>query len=96
MLVRRRGSRKRGERYYEVLYFYYGESLREVTDFLGDQGKLIEGADENVVDIFSWIILNDGRQIIPTQYLLKDKRERILTFDPTIFIDWFIVYYAAS
>jgi hypothetical protein len=85
MLVKRKGSRKRRCRFYEAFEFVYGESsLREVSSFLGDLGKLIDTRES------AWIITKDGRKICTGQFLLKDdRRGRILSFDPTIFYDQF-------
>ena len=85
MLVRRKRSNKRKRRFYEAFEFVYGESsLREVSSFLGDLGKLVDTRES------AWIVTKEGRIICTGQYLLKDdRRGRILSFDPTIFYDWF-------
>ena len=85
MFVRRKGSRKRRKKCYEAFEFVYGESsLREVSSFLGDLGKFIDNR------MGAWIETKDGKRICTGQFLLKDDRcGRILSFDPTIFYDWF-------
>ena len=69
--------------------FVYGESsLREVSSFLGDLGKLIDNGM-----IGAWIETKDGRKICTGQYLLKDdRRKRIISFDQIIFYDWFDIW----
>ena len=86
MLVRRKGPNKRRKKCYEAFEFVYGESsLREVSSFLGDLGKLIDNGMMG-----AWIETNDGKRICTGQFLLKDDRYgKILSFDPTIFYDWF-------
>ena len=65
MFVRRKESRKRKRRFYEAFVFVYGESsLREVSSFLGDLGKLIDNGM-----IGAWIATKDGRKICTGQYL---------------------------
>lgn len=90
MFVKRKRSNKRKRKFYEALEFFYGQSIKEVTDFLGDHGKVIKGFDKDNIDVYSWVVLKDGRQIIPAQYLLKDSG-KILIFDLDIFLDWFII-----
>jgi hypothetical protein len=88
MLVKRKGSRKRRCRFYEAFEFVYGESsLREVSSFLGDLGKLVDTREG------AWIVTKDGRRIGTGQFLLEDDRHgKILRFDPTIFYDWFDIW----
>ena len=85
MFVKRKRLRKRRCRLYEAFKFVYGESsLREVSSFLGDLGKLVDTPG------CAWIVTKEGRIICTGQYLLKDdRRGRILSFDPLIFYDWF-------
>ena len=91
MFVRRRGSAKRRRRLYEALDFLYSPdlSVKEISSFLGNLGKVECIKEYNIIhDI--WIETRDGRKIGPGQFLLKDdRRKRILSFDPTIFYDWF-------
>lgn len=91
MFVRRKRSNKRKRKFYEALEFFYGQPIKEVTDFLGDYGKVMKGLDEDSIDVYSWVVLKDGRQIIPTQFILKDKQGKIFCFDLDIFSDWFII-----
>ena len=89
MLVRRKRSNKRKRRFYEAFEFVYGESsLREVSSFLGNLGKLI---DDRMMG--AWIKTKDGRLIGTGQYLLKDdRRKRIISFDQTIFYDFYDIW----
>ena len=90
MLVRRKGSNKKKRRLYEALEFRWGSSgLKEVTSFLGNLGKI--EIDYKISNM--WIETEDGRKIGVGQFLLKDdRREKILSFDPTIFYDWFDIW----
>ena len=89
MFVRRIGSRKRKRRFYEALEFTYSLNIEDVKEFLGDLGK-VEVKEKDNIWYSMWIETRDGRKICTGQFLLKDdRRERILSFDPTIFYDWF-------
>ena len=83
--MRRKGSKKRGKKCYKALEFGYDLSPKEISTFLGNLGKLeVRGKDSILYGM--WIKTLDGRKICTGQYLVKDnRRERILSFDPTIF-----------
>ena len=91
MLVRRKRSNKRKRKFYEVLEFHPGTSIEQITDFLNGLGKIEIRDDGNMYS--AWIVLEGNRKIVPNQFLLKDdRRRRILSFDPTIFYDWFDIW----
>lgn len=89
MLVKRKGSNKRKRRFYEAIEFTYSLDIEDVKKFLGDFGK-VEVIEKDNIWYRMWIKTKDGRRICAGQYLLKDdRREKILSFDSTIFYDWF-------
>ena len=91
MLVGRKGSRKRRKKCYEALEFGYdlNSSPKEISAFLDNLGKL-EVREEDSILYDMWIETRDGRKIGTRQILLKDYwNKKILSFDPTIFYDWF-------
>ena len=93
MLVRRKRSNKRKRRFYEAIKFTFLD-IEYIKEFLGDLGKVevIEKYD-NIWYSIMWIETKDGRKICTGQYLLKDdRRERIISFDQTIFYDWFDIW----
>lgn len=88
MFVRRKRSNKRRKKCYRTLEFGY-ENLKKVSAFLGNLGKLEVRAEDSVV-FGMWIETGDSRKICVGQILLKDYwNKKILSFDPTIFYDWF-------
>ena len=94
LLVRRKGSRKRRKKYYEALEFGYDLNLsfKEISAFLGNLGKL-EVREKDSIMYGMWIKTGDGRNICTGQILLKDYwNKKILSFDPTIFYDWFEIW----
>ena len=89
MLVRRKRSNKRRRKFYEAIEFTYSRDIEDVQEFLGDLGK-VEVREKDNIWYSMWIETRDGRKICTGQYLLKDdRRKRILSFDATIFFDWF-------
>ena len=89
MFVKRRGSAKRKRGTYEALEFTYFLNIEDIKEFLGDFGKVEVNKKDNIL-CGMWIETRDERKICTDQYLLKDERKnKILTFDPTIFYDWF-------
>ena len=89
MLVRRKRSNKRRRKFYEAIEFTYSLDIEDVKEFLGDLGK-VEVREKDNIWYNMWIETRDGRKICTGQYLLKDdRRKRIISFDPTIFYDWF-------
>jgi hypothetical protein len=88
MFVKRRGSAKRKRRTYEAIEFGYDTSIKQTEKFLEGFGKV------DVIDD-GWkysirIVLEGNRRVGPGQIMLKDERQKkILTFDLTIFYDWF-------
>ena len=92
LVVKRKGSRKRKSKLYEAFEFTFGGSLSDLANFLGDLGEISRGQNSILIDIYTWIDLKDGRRICPGQYLVKDWREEVLSFDPTIFYDWFELF----
>ena len=86
--MRRKGSKKRKRGIYEALEFGYDTSIQRTAKFLEGFGK-VDVIDEG------WkysirIVLKGNRRVCPGQILLKDERKKkILTFDSTIFYDWF-------
>ena len=63
--------------------------IEDVKEFLGNLGKVGIREMDNIL-YNMWIETKDGRKIYTGQYLLKDDRqERILSFDSTIFYEWF-------
>ena len=92
MLVRRKGSKKRRKKCYKALNFGYDSNLEEISAFLGNLGKL-EIREKDFIFYTIWIKMRDGRKICAGQILLKDDRnKKILSFDPTIFYDWFEIW----
>jgi hypothetical protein len=92
MLVRRKRSNKRKRKFYEALEFTYSLDIEDVKEFLGDLGK-VEVKEKDNIWYNMWIETRDGRKICTGQYLLKDdRRKRILSFDSTIFYDWFDIW----
>ena len=92
LVVKRKGSKKRKSKLYETFEFTFGGSLSDLANFLGDLGEISRGQDSILIDIYTWIYLEDGRRIYPGQYLVKDWRGKILSFDSTIFYDWFDIW----
>ena len=89
MLVRRKRSNKRKRRFYEVIEFTYSLDIEDVKKFLGDLGK-VEVREKDNIWYSLWIETRDGRKICTGQYLLKDdRRKRIISFDQTIFYDFY-------
>ena len=95
MLVSRKGSKKRTSKLYEAIEFTYSldiEDIEDVKEFLGDLGKVEVRGKDNIL-YGMWIETRDGRKICTGQYLLKDdRRERILSFDSTIFYDFYDIW----
>jgi hypothetical protein len=92
MFVRRKRSNKRKRRFYEAIEFTYSLDIEDVKKFLGDLGK-VEVREKDNIWYSMWIETKDGRKICTGQFLLKDDRqERILSFDSTIFYDWFDIW----
>ena len=92
MLVRRKRSNKRKRNFYEALEFTYTPYIEDIKEFLGNLGK-IEFREKDNIWYSMWIETRDGRKICTDQFLLKDnRRERILSFDPTTFYDWFDIW----
>lgn len=92
MLVRRKRSNKRKRRFYEAIEFTYSLDIEDVKEFLGDLGK-VEVREKDNICYSMWIKTKDGRKICTGQYLLKDdRRERILSFDQTIFYDFYDIW----
>ena len=92
MFVRRKRSNKRKRRFYEAIEFTYSLDIEDVKEFLGDLGK-VEVKEKDNIWYSMWIETKDGRRICTGQYLLKDdRRERILSFDPTIFYDFYDIW----
>ena len=88
MLVRRKRSKKRKRRFYEALEFTYSLDIEDIKEFLGDLGKVEVREKDNM-----WIETRDGRRIYTGQYLLKDdRRKRIISFDQTIFYDFYDIW----
>jgi len=94
MLVRRKRSNKRKRKFYKAVDFCYSPelSVEEISAFLGNLGRVSVIEENNIIyDI--WIETVDGRKICPDQFLLKDdRRERILSFDSTIFYDFYDIW----
>ena len=89
MLVRRKRSGKRKRRLYEAIEFIYSLDIEDVKEFLGNLGK-VEVKEKDNIWYSMWIETKDERKICTGQFLLKDDRRKIiLSFDPTIFYDWF-------
>jgi hypothetical protein len=89
MFVRRKRSNKRKRRFYEAIEFTYSLDIEDVKEFLGDLGK-VEVREKDNIWYSMWIETRDGRKICTGQYLLKDDRkERILSFDSTIFYEFY-------
>ena len=88
MLVRRKRSNKRKRKFYEAIKFTYSLDIEDVKKFLGDLGKV------EVKGFSMWIETRDERRIYYTgQFLLKDdRRKRIISFDQTIFYNWFDIW----
>ena len=92
MLVRRKGSKKRTSKLYEALEFTYSLDIEDVKEFLGDLGK-VEFKEKDNIWYSMWIETRDGRKICAGQYLLKDdRRKRIISFDQTIFYDFYDIW----
>lgn len=92
MLVSRKGSKKRTSKLYEALEFTYSLDIEDVKEFLGDLGK-VEVREKDNIWYSMWIETKDGRKICTGQYLLKDdRRERILSFDSTIFYEFYGIH----
>ena len=92
MLVRRKRSNKRKRRFYEAIEFTYSLDIDDVKEFLGDLGK-VEVREKDNIWYSMWIETRDGRKICTGQYLLKDdRRKRIISFDQTIFYDFYDIW----
>ena len=92
MFVRRKRSNKRKRKFYEAIEFTYSLDIEDVKKFLGDLGK-VEVKEKDNIWYSMWIETKDGRRICTGQYLLKDdRRKRIISFDQTIFYDWFDIW----
>lgn len=92
MLVRRKRSNKRKRRFYEAIEFTYSLDIEDVQKFLGDLGKMEVREKDNCI-VSMWIETRDERKICTGQYLLKDdRRKRILSFDQTIFYDFYDIW----
>ena len=93
MLVRRKGSNKRKRKIYEAIKFNFLLDIEDVKEFLGDLGKVEVIEKDDIWYSIVWIETKDGRKICTGQYLLKDdRRKRIISFDQTIFYDWFDIW----
>ena len=92
MFVRRKRSNKRKRRFYEAIEFTYSLDIEDVKEFLGDLGK-VEVREKDNIWYSMWIETRDGRKICTGQFLLKDdRRKRILSFDSTIFYDFYDIW----
>jgi hypothetical protein len=92
MFVRRKRSNKRKRRFYEAIEFTYSLDIEDVKEFLGDLGK-VEVREKDNIWYNMWIETRDGRKICTGQFLLKDdRRERIISFDQTIFYDFYDIW----
>jgi hypothetical protein len=92
MFVRRKRSNKRKRRFYEAIEFTYSLDIEDVKKFLGDLGK-VEVREKDNIWYSMWIETRDGRKICTGQYLLKDdRRKRIISFDQTIFYDFYDIW----
>ena len=92
MFVRRKRSNKRKRRFYEAIEFTYSLDIEDVKEFLGDLGK-VEVREKDNIWYSMWIETRDGRKICTGQYLLKDDlRKRIISFDQTIFYDFYDIW----
>jgi hypothetical protein len=92
MFVRRKRSNKRKRRIYEAIEFTYSLDIEDVKKFLGDLGK-VEVREKDNIWYSMWIETRDGRKICTGQYLLKDdRRKRIISFDQTIFYDFYDIW----
>ena len=88
MLVRRKRSNKRKRKFYEAISFTFDDTYDSISKFVGNLGRVYE-----IHDNILGIILEDGRNIVPNQILLKDdRRERILSFDSTIFYEFYDIW----
>ena len=92
MFVRRKRSNKRTSKLYEALEFTYSLDIEDAKEFLGDLGK-VEVREKDNIWYSMWIETRDGRKICTGQYLLKDdQRKRIISFDQTIFYDFYDIW----
>ena len=92
MFVKRKRSNKRKRRFYEAIEFTYFLDIEDVKEFLGDLGKVKVRGQDNIL-YGMWIETRDGRKICTDQYLLKDdRRKRIISFDQTIFYDFYDIW----
>ena len=92
MFVRRKRSNKRKRGVYEAIEFTYSLDIEDVEEFLGDLGK-VEVREKDNIWYSMWIETRDGRKICTGQYLLKDdRRKRIISFDQTIFYDFYDIW----
>jgi hypothetical protein len=92
MFVRRKRSNKRKRRFYEAIEFTYSLDIEDVKEFLGDLGK-VEVREKDNIWYSMWIETRDGRKICTGQFLLKDdRRKRIISFDQTIFYDFYDIW----
>ena len=89
MLVKRKRSNKRKRRFYEAIEFTCFLDIEDVKEFLGDLGKVEVRGKDNILHSM-WIETRNGRKICTGQFLLKDdRRGKILSFDSTIFYDFY-------
>ena len=92
MFVRRKRSNKRKRRFYEAFEFNFSINFKEISVFLGNLGKVEIESQDNIISGL-YIETNDGRKICAGQYLLKDdRRKRIISFDQTIFYDFYDIW----
>ena len=92
MLVRRKRSNKRKRKFYEAIEFTFSLDIEYIKKLLGDLGK-VEVIEKDNFWYSMWIETKDERKICMGQYLLKDdRRKRIISFDQTIFYDWFEIW----
>ena len=91
MFVRRKRSNKRKRKFYEAIEFTYSLDIEDVKEFLGDLGKVEVREKGNWYNM--WIETRDGRKICTGQFLLKDDQQRrILSFDSTIFYNFYDIW----
>jgi hypothetical protein len=92
MFVRRKRSNKRKRRFYEAIEFNFSINFKEISVFLGNLGKVEIESQDNIISGL-YIETRDGRKICTGQYLLKDdRRKRIISFDQTIFYDFYDIW----
>ena len=75
-----------------MIEFTYSLDIEDIQEFLGDLGK-VEVREKDNIWYSMWIETRDGRKICTGQFLLKDdRRERIISFDQTIFYDFYDIW----